>query len=86
MSVLRPMRLFSAYVVVTYGALSGTISDFACLIRLFQACSVCVTSGALSGTNASSTGLQNLMEATPGHEKPQSRGAKQSSYPPFNTY
>jgi hypothetical protein len=26
------------------------------------------------------------MEATPGHEEPQSRGAKQSSYPPFNTY
>ncbi len=27
-----------------------------------------------------------IMEATPGHEQPQSRGAKQSSYPPFITY
>ena len=83
MSVLRPMRLFSAYVVVTYGALSGTISDFACLLGLFQACSVCVTSGALSGTNASTTGLQNLMEATLGHEQPLARGTRQTSYPPF---
>ncbi len=28
----------------------------------------------------------NLMEATLGHEQPQSRGTKQSSYPPFITY
>ncbi len=30
--------------------------------------------------------LFTLMEATPGHEQPQSRDSKQSSYPPFNTY
>ena len=59
---------------VSYGALSGT----------FFYCGV--TSGALSGTNASTTGLQNLMETTLGHEQSQPRGAKQSSYPPFNLY
>ena len=41
---------------VSYETLSGTISDCG------------VTSGALSGTNASTTGLQNLMEVTLGHE------------------
>ena len=93
--VLRPTRLFSAYIAVTYGALSSTAifvtygalsstcADCACLIGLFQACSVCVTSGALSGTNASTTGLQNLMEATLGHEQPLARGTRQTSYPPF---
>jgi len=65
---------FSGTMFVSYEALSGTISDCG------------VTSGALSGTNASITGLQNLMEATPGHEQPQSRGAKQSIYHPFITY
>ena len=44
-------------IFVSYGALSGTISDCACLIGLFQACSVCMTSGTLSGTNASTTGF-----------------------------
>ncbi len=61
-------------IFVSYGALSGTISDFACLIGLFQTCSVCVTSGALSGTNVSTTGIQNLMESMLGHELPLIRG------------
>jgi hypothetical protein len=91
----------SGTMFVSYGALSGTISDrgvfvshgalsdtmFVSYEALSGTISDCgVTSGALSGTNASTTGLQNLMETTPGHEQPQSRGAKQSSYPPFITY
>jgi len=40
---------------------------------------------ALFSTNVRTTGLQNLMEATLGHEQPRSRGTTQSSYPPFNT-
>ena len=50
---------------------------------LLGAIFVFVSYGALSGTNASSTGLQNLMEATLGHEQPLARGTKQASYPPF---
>jgi hypothetical protein len=63
----------SGTMFVSYGALSGTISDCG------------VTSGALSSTNVSTTGLKNLMDATPGHEQPlsQSRDTKHSSYPPF---
>ena len=49
--------LLDAICSATYETLLGVISDFACLIGLFQACCVCVTSGALSGTNASTTGL-----------------------------
>ena len=60
MFVLRPTRLFSAYVVVTYRALSGTAIFVTCgalsgtmfvlrPTRLFSA--YVVTSGALSGTD-----------------------------------
>ena len=42
----------------SYGVLSGTISHCG------------VTSVALSGINASTTGLQNLMQDTPGHAQP----------------
>ena len=82
------MELFPALCMfVSYEALSGTMfASYLCLTELFLTLCMFVSYEALSGTNARTTGLQNLMEATLGHEQPQSRGTTQSSYPPFNTY